>query len=299
MRRVFVLVLVLGCNQVYGLDATREKPPDPPDPDGDSVYGDDNCPFVANSEQEDSDDDGVGNACDLCPDNFGPTNHDEDGDLRGDLCDRCPSTPDFDDDTVDNDGVPNACDAQIGIRSQQMIFDSFETFDEARWQPLGGAWHSLGDSIAMIEPPQVDDQGLRSDVELDGFFWTVHVGIFAPRQYRDGDGVGIRMIDGTGKLVVRCGIECKPGLCNQVVASPGGMGTSGLNAARPISLLQLSLQQHPTNAGELAFICRLDGTTMVQNATGVPRNGTLTLYGNHQLQIRFAEAWEHNIGAAP
>lgn len=39
------------------------------DTDGDSVFDrDDNCPLVANADQADTDADGVGNACDACPD---------------------------------------------------------------------------------------------------------------------------------------------------------------------------------------------------------------------------------------
>ncbi len=69
---------------------------------GDTTYCDDNCQFVANFDQNDSEPegDGVGDACDNCPDVYNPdqANHDLDG--LGDVCD----------DDNDNDGVPDIND---------------------------------------------------------------------------------------------------------------------------------------------------------------------------------------------
>ena len=92
------------------------------DPDGDGVTEDDNCPIISNPEQEDSDDDGAGDACDDCPfdadddidgdmvcgdvDNCPDVANDQtdtDGDLIGDGCDVCPN--DETNDAADGDGV--------------------------------------------------------------------------------------------------------------------------------------------------------------------------------------------------
>jgi len=83
------------------------------DSDGDGVICNDNCPYTANPDQADNDNDEVGNACDNCPDQANTDQSDVDGDGPGDVCDNCPLLSNPDQSDMDGDGVGDICDGDF------------------------------------------------------------------------------------------------------------------------------------------------------------------------------------------
>ncbi|WP_068860138.1 thrombospondin type 3 repeat-containing protein [Perlucidibaca aquatica] len=71
----------------------------------------DNCDFVPNPDQVDSDADGIGNACEgaVTP----PLPTDTDGDGFTDSVDNCPAVPNSNQQNSDNDNLGDACDSDI------------------------------------------------------------------------------------------------------------------------------------------------------------------------------------------
>jgi len=80
---------------------------DADDSDGDE-YSDviDNCPFVVNPDQTDTDSDGIGDVCDSTP-TQGP---DQDEDGVADAFDNCPDVANTDQSDIDGDGFGDVCD---------------------------------------------------------------------------------------------------------------------------------------------------------------------------------------------
>src|SRR5262249_52189049 len=61
----------------------------------------------------DDDGDGIGNACDVCPEMGSADQRDTDHDGVGDSCDNCPTVPNSDQRDLDGDGIGDACDACV------------------------------------------------------------------------------------------------------------------------------------------------------------------------------------------
>ena len=169
-----------------------ESAPPPPDSDqdGDGIPDSiDNCPTVYNPDQADSDNNGVGDACqdtdgdgvidihDNCPTVYNPDQLDTDGDGIGDACDNCPNVYNPDQADSDHDGVGDACQDSDGDGYPDSI-DNCPTV----YNPDQGDLD--GDGVGDACDPDIDGDGVANAADNCPM-------AFNPTQLdTDGDGVG-------------------------------------------------------------------------------------------------------------
>jgi hypothetical protein len=107
-RRATAIVALCSAMIACGGNSAKGNTVLPLDSDGDKVLDlTDNCTTLANSDQADLDQDGIGDACDAFD------NGDEDADGVENYKDNCPARPNSGQLDSDNDGAGDACDLEI------------------------------------------------------------------------------------------------------------------------------------------------------------------------------------------
>eukprot|EP00058_Branchiostoma_floridae_P009584 XP_002595072.1 hypothetical protein BRAFLDRAFT_90181 [Branchiostoma floridae] len=174
-----------------------------PDTDGDCVEdASDNCPNVSNTNQQDSDMDGYGDACD---------GNDKDGDTVIDTVDNCVDIPNAEQTDTDSDGIGDACDDDIDDDVMPNDRDNCPYIPNPGWVDTNG--NHVGDACEYDYDgdgvPDVDDVCPKhSNYHVTSFTGHVSVNLAggaAPSWAVTDDGREIRLTTHTDDPVVLIG----------------------------------------------------------------------------------------------
>ncbi|MFN3198759.1 MAG: PKD domain-containing protein [Bradymonadia bacterium] len=146
------------------------------DTDNDGVYNcADNCPDDANADQADTDGDGLGDACETDTDNDGvaddtdncidtqnPGQDDQDADGLGDACDLCAADPDND---IDNDGICGDVDNCPRHANPGQVDDNGDGFGDVCVNPDAdlGEGNDIGVGVEVGEGVELGDGSAVGD----------------------------------------------------------------------------------------------------------------------------------------
>ena len=143
---LFTIIILIGCSE-------ESNPPLNIDTDNDGYFDEnDNCPTIPNQDQTDTDNDGIGNACD----------DDDDNDGIPDTQDNCPLTANADQADSDNDGIGDVCDESNQSTEPQFpcingladIYpcNNYDLMSHIPIDVLGGAGAEGNDSWGWTDP---------------------------------------------------------------------------------------------------------------------------------------------------